>query len=199
MAVHRQENPAVPLVFALGALCGSVVTFFKVGGRPIPASDFEELQEAHGAILLFAPDTVVGYALDAGSGFYGYSHAALYLGYVDEHGEPLLFDIHAGQGLHLRPLSYYGERYIAVVPLSKEDTEYARKEARKFLKNGVPFRGAPGGMSCSELVMACLPPSYRRGLEGFVSPNDMARAFGLPTRYNNPGVDSKKLRRKLLR
>lgn len=165
-------------MFVVGALTGSVTTVFIAGGRPGQSLEGFDLAELPGAILLYEAQTKLGKTIDYGTGKKGFSHACLFLGHLDIDGMPLLVDMRPWDGVHIRRADTYEEYKYVVIVLSEEDTDYAREEAEKFLRNGVGYRGGRRGFTCAEMVMACLPLRYRREmLKKFITPNDIAEYF----------------------
>lgn len=176
----REQNPWVALPFLLGTITGAGLIFFKVGGSIDAQHDFKQLSDRQGGILLVAPsENLYERGIDYTTGGQGYSHSALYLCLVDEEHNPLIVDCQHNVGVQIRPLTEFKERQVAFIPLSASDTAYARGAALARL--GLPYRGRPNGLTCSEFVATCLPPALRMQIAGkFVTPNSIAQAFKVP-------------------
>lgn len=176
----REKNPWVALPFLLGTVTGAGLIFFKVGGSIDAQHDFRQLSDCQGGILLIAPSkSLYERGIDYTTGGNGYSHSALYLCLVDEEQHPLIVDCQHNVGVQIRPLTEFKERQIAFIPLSAADTAYARGAALARL--GLPYRGRPNGLTCSEFVATCLPPAMRMQIKDkFVTPNSIATAFKVP-------------------
>lgn len=116
---------------------------------------------------------------------------------MDNDGNVLVAESFGQTGTRLHPLDSYGSRGVTVIPLDARDAAYARQRALRLIERKTPYRGQPGGLTCSEFVAECLPPALRRekDLYGFVTPNDIAEAFGVPKRER----ETKQLKKKLLR
>ncbi len=206
-----EENPAPLLLaasaFAVGIICGTTLTFYEIGGTPLGAAEYVELEEVEGAILLFHSDdprstwdNTIARGVDLASGRYGYSHCALHCGLTDKDGDVLVAESFGQTGTRLHLLKNYGSRGVTVIPLDARDAAYARERALRLIERKTPYRGQTGGVTCSEFVVECLPPALRRekNLYGFVTPNQIAEAFGVPKRERNP-AETRKLKQKLLR
>lgn len=139
-----------------------------------------------GDIIVFAADSAIGHAIDQATCGHGYSHVGLICGN----------DIieATGDGVIEHPFSNVSSREHKAVRLdltanqisdlcecvrSKIGSDYDYLEAMTFgtIDN-------PGKEICTMLIMHCLDEigidRDALGLSGFVSPNDIARAFGLP-------------------
>ena len=193
----RVQNPAPMFPFVAGTACGVLLSFI-VTGTPRQLAKAFEIHDVPGAILLFRPSGLVGQVTDVVSGNVGFSHTAIYVGLQDEDGEPIVVDAQPGSGVHAHKLSTFEGRETVVIPLTKEETRYARRRALSYLERRIPYRGAAGGISCTEFVLACLPAAYRKHLDGFSSPNDLARAYGVDGEDAKP-LAVRKLAAKLLR
>lgn len=165
-------------VFIAGTLVGSAATFITAGGRPGQSLEGFDLAELPGAIILYEAQTKIGRTIDYGTGKKGFSHSCLFLGHLDIDGMPLLVDIRPWDGVHVRRADTYEEYEYIVIVLSEQDTTYAREEAEKLLRYGAGYRGGRRGLTCAEMVMACLPMRYRREmLKKWITPNDIAEYF----------------------
>lgn len=176
---HRETNPVVP--FIIGICAGAALIFFKIGGAFDAEYEFEELDECQGGILLFGPQQHFEYGIDISTGRWGFCHVGLYLCLTDGDGNQLICDSQRRVGVQLRSLSEYDDRPVAFVPLSAVDTAYARGRAIDRL--GKPYRGRPGGMTCSEFVYDCLPTRLQQKIRNsgrLITPNAIAKAFGVP-------------------
>lgn len=178
----RVENP-VPASIAFGsavagALIGSALTISKLGGNPPEPTEFEEIPDYEGNILLFPRhgSFTISRMIDAATGKVGYSHTGLDLGWVDPEGTPLHVESYGGQGVRLvRPDTY--PRAPIQIPLSAADTAYARGVAEALLKARTPYRSHPGGITCSEFVAMCLPKRWRKNIPPNPTPNDLAQIW----------------------
>ncbi len=69
------------------------------------------------------------------------------------------------------------ERAIERIPLTRNETDYARGAAQALLNQKTPYRGRRGGLNCAEFVVACLPRKWRSDLPKNPSPNDLAKVW----------------------
>lgn len=167
------------LAFAGGAMAGAASTFFGVGGRTLNHGEYVEIDDVAAAILLFGHDgSGVDEAIDIYSRRAGICHAALHVGLTDADGNPMLIESWPRTGVRLRSPDDYREREVIVVPLSADDTAYARQAALAHLHRRTPYRGRPGGLTCSEFVVACLPSRLRKMFRtGLVTPAQLAEGL----------------------
>lgn len=193
----RRNNPswlALTGAALAGTALGAAATFRGVGGNPNPTTEYIELEEYEGALLLFPVEGSrgLGWAVDQFTGKLGYSHCGFDLGLVDQEGTPLWIDSWAGEGVMLRPPQKF-ERDPVRIPLTSSEASHARAVALHMLHEKTPYRGRTGGRHCAEFVVACLPKSTieQRKIPLNATPNDLAVCYGL--------VDMKKLKNKLLR
>lgn len=177
----RVSNPALTVPFFLGTLTGAGLVFFKVGGSVHTEPVVHRIEEGEGAVLLVGPRQKSLYekSIDVMTGRTGFSHCALYLCMVDDDDNPLIVDCQSTVGVQIRALSEYKDRRVALIPMNPVQTAHARGAALSQL--GRPYRGRPQGLTCSEFVASCLPPSMRAKLntKKMVTPNSIAKAFGV--------------------
>lgn len=176
----RAPNP-LPLLaltagFGTGVLCGASLVFFRLGGAKLDHGEYVELEDIEGAVLLFGDDgSLVDKVIDAATGTTGICHAGLWVGLTDREGEPLFVEAWAKDGVRLVRPDHHEGREVVVIPLSAEETAYARQAALRHLHARTPYRGRRGGMTCSEFVVACLPPRLRARFDrGLVTPAELA-------------------------
>lgn len=192
---RRNRNPAL-IPFALGAVSGAGIVFFRVGGSVAAEHEFMELTDCEGGIILFKPRRKSAWerGIDFATGATGYSHCGLYLCMRDNDNNPLIVDCQSKVGVQIRGLKDFTSRQVAWIPLSSSDTAHARGAALARL--GMPYRGRPGGLTCSEFVEACMPMRIRqriRSVSRAVTPNTIARAFDV----KGPGPSASELAERL--
>lgn len=141
-----------------------------------------------GDILLFEADSIPGYVIDQATCGYGYSHVGLVCGrnVIDATGE----------GVDERLLSKATSRNHVVIRLGLSAQQISDLcdcvrsnigEDYDYLE-GATFGtfDDSGKEVCTMLIMHCLDEigvnRAELGLDGFVSPNDIARTFGAPPR-----------------
>lgn len=180
----REANPILP--FAVGMCAGAALIFFKIGGALDREFEFVEMDECQGGILLVGPQKHDERVIDISTGRGGFCHVALYLCLTDGDGRPLAIDSRRRVGVQLRYLDEFEGRPVVFIPMSATDTAYARGRAIDRL--GHPYRGRPGGMTCSEFCYDCLPRRIQTKINksplGIVTPNSIARAFEVPRNWN---------------
>ncbi len=177
-------------------VCVAALAVASVGRKP-PVAQASVRPSCSVSVLLIERDRVpLSRAIDLASGGLGFSHAA-WDACEEVGGIPVGIDCRPGQGVHRRPLVDIvgSRRFVRVVlPLSEGREAYGCARARVGERyDGLAFfvnapRARRRGTICSELVFDCLPESLRARVDfpagRPVSPNDLARAFGVR------GVDS---------
>jgi len=193
MSQKRQENPV--LEFVIGCLMGPVIVLSTIGGEREHGEVFE-LDDANGGIVLFTPTNVVERSINGATGRNGYSHVGMLLGLTNDGGDLLIVDSQPSHGIKASPLSRYEGRRITYIPLDDRTLAHARGGALSRL--GKPYRGRRGGLTCGEFVAACMPTRLKnkmRERSNFVTPNSIAKAFGIETGGTETVTDlSKRLR-----
>jgi hypothetical protein len=151
----------------------------QVTGAPLP-----------GDILVFVPDSPEGWVIDAATCNYGYSHVALFC------GQNNVIDVTV-DGVIERPYSEVQQRPHAIIRLGLTNQQIADLCSCASSKKGQQIDylelltfgtfGDPGREICTMLIMHCLDQiGFDRnaiGLGGFVSPNHIARLFGIAPGY----------------
>jgi len=139
-----------------------------------------------GDIILFDADSIPGYAIDAATCGYGYSHVGLVCGksIIEARSEGVV------ENPSREVLSRSHE--VIRLGLSDQQIEDLCQCVRSKDKNDFDYIEAitfgtyddPGREMCTMLIMHCLDEiGFNRaelGLGGFVSPNQIARNFGAP-------------------
>lgn len=148
----------------------------------------DDLNITSGDILLFEADSIEGNAIDFATCGYGYSHAGLVCGknIIEATGE----------GVIERSLREATSRNHAVIRLGLSEQQISelcdcvrsnKGEDYDYLE-AITFGtfDDSGKEICTMLIMHCLDEigvdRSEFGIGGFVSPNDIARAFGAPRR-----------------
>jgi hypothetical protein len=174
----------------LVGVCLAFVANASVGRRPGLTTAKVRPGCAVSILLIRASQEPSSQAIDAATGRRGFSHAA-WDACESVDGVPVGIDCRPGHGVHRRPLAEItaGRQYARVVlPLDAGREAYGCARARV----GQPYDGIAlamrtgskrRGTICSELVWECLPESLRARVDmprnRPVSPNDLARAFGV--------------------
>ena len=161
-------------------------------------------------ILLYVPDDRLGRFIDAATGGYGYSHAAIDCGEVQrETGKPLIIE-GATSGVRRDLLESHGARPYARISLLPQGVDPEAFYQCVRTKIGEPYDYAeaftagwfdsPVKQICSDLITLCLPDALREAIvagaraggmrpgavaerhrtHDFISPNGFADYFGAP-------------------
>lgn len=178
----------VAVCLAKSLICTIVETVKKVWQCITKQGPVYDEPAQTGDIRVYEAEGFVGKAIDYATCGYGYSHAALVC------DDKL---IHAtGDGMVVTDTDHYGDRKFVTLRLNLTD---AQKKAlcecmRTMAESGTDYDylealtfgtiDDPGKEICTMSIMHCLDNmGYDRsalGLDGFVSPNELARKLGAP-------------------
>ncbi len=120
------------------------------------------------------------------TGRHGYGHVAIWAGHEDQAGEPVVFDAGIGYGVGFRPFSVACPSSTRSVKLDEHLGRWVWTRALRCAGLEYDYVGLVRGrrathaFTCSGLVACALPPHMRNELPDRVSPNDLARYFGVP-------------------
>lgn len=137
------------------------------------------------ALVFVAPYDSDTRIVNLATGRYGYDHVALWGGHMKS-GEPMLLDAGIGWGVGFRPQSLCAPGRSRSTELGRELSCWIWRRAMAEVGCAYDYVGLVrsrrpcGRYTCSGLVAACLPEHMRIELPGRVSPNDLARYFGVP-------------------
>jgi hypothetical protein len=125
--------------------------------------------------------------VDLATGRHGYGHVAMWGGHFMD-GVPLVLDSGIGYGVGFRPISIVcGGRLVRTTDLDVHLSAWIWRRALACIGSEYDYAGLMRKRrpceryTCSGLVASCLPEHIRSELPGRVSPNDLARYFGVPS------------------
>ena len=141
------------------------------------------------AIIFCRPFDADTMAVDLATGRHGFGHVATWHGHTSG-GDPVVIDSSFGRGVGFRPLPEVTRGFgCRAVWLDDPVGEYVLAKALAHVGKPYDYRGLvrhgrdAQAHTCSGLVYHCLPPFMQRRcrFRGPVSPNDLARAFEVPS------------------
>lgn len=131
--------------------------------------------------------------VDLATGRYGYGHVSIWGGHVAAptaafpDGEPMVFDAGIGYGVGFRPISVACPSTFRKLELDRHLGRWVWRRALACAGSMYDYVGLVRGRraqtkyTCSGLVACSLPEHIRMELPARVSPNDIARYFGVPS------------------
>lgn len=144
-------------------------------------------------------DDPVSVAVNETTGALGFSHAVLDICEEDAEGHALLVDAQLGEGVRRVRADRYDSRRRVRVYLSGDSAWELRGCARARV--GTPFdvlgflrpEENARGITCSHYLAQCMPPDLRQRVDlarrqedrGAISPNQLARAFGVGSPHDS--------------
>lgn len=193
---------------AVGALAGAGAAYAvgRAANRTVESRVAASVDaDRSSAVLLIGADhrNWVERNVDESTGGVGFSHVVVDAAERDENGARLVYDCFPREGVRRVRLS---ERYGS----AGRDREAMRPVVRAVIPNRwaahvrsglaalvgqaydvlTAFAPSRGGLVCSHMVMRVLPPELTRNVRPHssrfpVSPNDLARAFGVASPYSH--------------
>lgn len=192
------------LKFAVGVACGAaaIAALSMAGNRTVPGAVEYQVDTDRGvAFVLIGADHFrrIEREVDERTGRLGFSHVVVDAGELDPQGRRLVYDCFPREGVRRVVLSErYGSergkmRPRVRVSLPERAVEHARGAMNALV--GTPYDLASAvapsrpGLVCSRLVMRGLPEDLAERVRPMsdrhpISPNDLARAFGVAGPYS---------------
>jgi hypothetical protein len=141
------------------------------------------------ALVFVVPYDSDTWIVNAATGWHGFGHVAMWAGHMVGR-DALVLDSGFDNGVEFRSL-YRASRGSAIATFEFDPMLSRWVWARALEQIGCPYdypglvrsrRDPCGKHTCSGFVASCLPQHMRDELPGRVSPNDLARYFGVPRR-----------------